>query len=157
MFNNDSLLIDHQIYALEPYFIDKFKSKLTTKNGIYYSEMSVYKLLDMACIRDASTLKGRMDAVKRYMNYLTKTPVITFAHSVGAFPTMSYQQVDCVWIFNHYFQVEVLEKKKSKVIFSDGTTIIVKVSKEVLLRQQQKLHCTMDTFRSLHQEKKVMY
>jgi competence transcription factor ComK len=63
-------------------------------------------------------------------------PLVLIPGLVGVFPTESYKNVTCVWIFNHPFEIEILGKKKSKVIFENGTFLIVNVSKEVLRSEQ---------------------
>ncbi|MDX1806639.1 MAG: competence protein ComK [Paenisporosarcina sp.] len=157
MKNCDSILIDREALALESVFTGKYKSKITTYHGIYYSEMSVHELLNKACIRFASTMEGRMQATRIFMNYRSKTPVLIEPTEFGAFPTKSYRHAECVWLFNHHFVVEELEKGKSLVTFPDGFTITVHVSKNVLLKQQHRLHYTLDTYRFIHREKKPYF
>lgn len=152
--NCDSNLIDNQALLLESVFTGDNKSKIITTHGIYYSRMTVHNLLNKACIRYASTMEGRMHAIREFMKYSKKTPILIEPSEIGAFPTISYQNIECVWLFNHHFEIEALGKRKSKVTFRNGTSSTVYVSKNVLLKQQQRLHFTLDTYRSIHREKK---
>jgi competence protein ComK len=148
--NCDSYLIDHRALMLVSVFTEGNKSKIITTHGTYYSKMSVLDLLDKACIRFASTMEGRMDATRIFMKFPRKTPIVIKPGEIGAFPTMSYKKLECVWFFNHLFEIEELEKGKSRVTFRDGTTTTVHVSKHVLVKQQHRLHFTLETYRNIH-------
>ncbi|WP_342600271.1 competence protein ComK [Psychrobacillus sp. FSL H8-0483] len=153
MINCDSKLIGKRTLMIESSFLDGYQSKITTTHGIYFSGKTVIYLLDKACIRYASTLEGRMEAIKKMMNYLNKTPLIIHPCEIGAFPTMSYKKLECVWIFNHHFEVEELSKGISRLTFFDGTCVTVNASKHVLLKQQQRLLTTISTYNLIHREK----
>jgi len=139
----DSNLINRRALALESVFTNGNKSKITTTHGIHYSKMSVLDLLNNACMRYASTLEGRMKAIKEIMNYYHKTPVLINPNEFGAFPTLSYKDVECVWIFNHHFYVNELGNGMSQIVFDNGIHMTVNVSKNVLLKQQQRLHTAL--------------
>ncbi|QFF98003.1 hypothetical protein PB01_03760 [Psychrobacillus glaciei] len=148
----DSNLINKKTLMLESVFTGEFKTKIITTQGIYHSEMTVKQLLGNACILFASTLEGRMQAIKKLMNYVVKTPILIDPNEIGAFPTMSYQHVECVWIFNHQFEIEETGKGVSLVTFSNGMSVQVNVSKNVLLKQQQRLHTLIETYRIIHRD-----
>lgn len=138
---------------IESFFLDGYQSKITTTHGIYFSEKAVLYLLNKACIRYASTLEGRIEATKKMMNYLNKTPLLIHPFEIGAFPTMSYKKLECVWIFNHHFDVEELSKGISQLTLADGTCVTVNASKDVLLKQQQRLLTAISTYSLIHREK----
>jgi competence protein ComK len=143
--------LDHKVHSIENVYKEDYLSRLLTTDGVFYSRLSFTQLLENACILYCSTLEGRIQAVRKVMGYRHKTPVIIIPDLVSAFPTESYKKYTCVWIFNHPFQIEVLGKKKCKVIFEDGQFIIVNVSKEVLLSQQQRSDWTLEKFRQNQQ------
>ncbi|WP_053590422.1 competence protein ComK [Bacillus sp. FJAT-22090] len=145
-------LIDKNTLMLKSVFTGVYKSKIIKTYGVYYSPLSVQQLLANACIPYASTLEGRIQAIKKMMNYFVKTPLLIDPNGIAAFPTISYKNLECVWIFNHHFEVESLGKGKSKVTFSNGEAYIVHVSKNVLLKQKQRLHATIDTYRTIHRD-----
>ena len=153
MLKCDSYLIDHCTLALESVFVGSNKSKITTTNGIYYSEMSPRELLDTACIRYASTMEGRKQAVRKLLNYPRKTPFLISPFDLGVFPTMSSKHLECVWIFNHRFVIDEYEKGKSIITFSEGTKIALQASRHILRKQQKRLHTVIDTFRTIDREK----
>lgn len=153
MLRCNSYLINEDTLALESIFVDGFKSRITTTHGLYYSKMSKESLLEEACIRYGSTFDGRIQAIRKFFEYLHKTPLLINPEAVGAFPTLSYLDAECVWLFNHHFQIKVLSANRSEVIFSTGHSIQVNVSKRVLIKQQQRLSIAMETFRSMHRNK----
>jgi len=155
MLRCNSYLINHDTLALEAVFVDGFKSRITTTHGVYYSKMSIKSLLEEACIRYGSTFDGRVQAIRLFFEYLHKTPLLINPGEVGAFPTLSYLDPECVWLFNHHFQIKVLSANRSEVIFSTGHSVQVNVSKRVLIKQQQRLSNAMETFRSMHRNKEV--
>lgn len=150
---SNSELIDSQTLMLEPVFKDKVKTRIVTTHGTYYSEESTLNLLEDACNRFASTLEGRLKAMRKLMNYSMKTPLLIEPNNFGAFPTMSYRHVECVWIFNHPFYVEEVSKGKSIVLFSNGISVSVNSSKHVLLKQHQRLHTSLNIYGIHHRNK----
>ena len=145
-FNIHSKMINDQTLLLESVFKGKAKTRIVTTHGIYYSEESILNLLEDACNRFASTLEGRIKALKKLMDYSVKTPLLIDPNKFGAFPTMSYRHVECVWIFNHPFHVEEVSKGKSLVTFLNGISVIVHASKHVLLKQHQRLHTSLNIY-----------
>ena len=149
LMEKDSKLINRRVLAVEPYFTNGNKSKITTTHGIHYSKVSVLELLNNACIRYASTIEGRMKATKEVMDYNQKTPILINPNEFGAFPTLSYKDIECVWIFNHHFYVNELGNGKSQIVFDNGIHLTVKASKNVLLKQQQRLHTAISIFSNM--------
>lgn len=135
---------------LEPVFTGKYRSKLTTTMDIFYSELLPYQLLDKACLQYASTKEGRVKAVREMFKFDKKTPFLIAPYELGAFPIMSSKNPECVWIFNHPFDIQEIEKGLSKIIFSGGITCLVACSKHILLKQQQRLHTLLNTYRQIH-------
>lgn len=149
---NQSNIITRKVLVVKSAFLGEHKSKILTTNGIIYSKLSAIHLLNNACVRYASTLEGRIHAAKLMLNYMHKTPVIIAPNIIGAFPTTSYKNVDCVWIFNHLFSVNELGDGISQIVFSNGMHTTVKASKRVLLKQQQRLHTMLNVFSNLERE-----
>ena len=121
-------------------------------HGVYYSKKSIKYLLEEVCIRYASTFDGRIRAIQKFMDYRHKTPLIIVPEEVGAVPTISHLHAECVWLFNHYYEINVISRNVSEIIFSNGYSIQVNVSKHVLVKQQQRLYSTMEAFRSMNRK-----
>lgn len=152
MKDNQINFINRKVLLIKSVFTEGNKSMIIATNGVIYSKLSVLDLLNNACIRYASTLEGRIQATKVMMSFMQKTPVVIAPNEIGAFPTMSYKSVDCVWIFNHLFSVNELGDGKSQIVFSNGIHVTVPVSKNVLLKQQQRLHATLNVFSNIERD-----
>ena len=137
-----------QALAVENYFDGTHQSRIYTLAGIKLSKLTPLELIDKACMHYGSTVDGRRVSASKTLNYSHKTPIVIAPYSVGAFPTTSYKKDNCVWIFNHPFQVEQLADGTSFVKFDQGTTITVNASKHTLLKQQQRLHTLLDIYRN---------
>lgn len=148
----DSYFIDESVLAIEPVFIGDYHSKITTTHGEVYSKLTPYRLLDKACMRYLSTMSGRKQAASKLLNFQNKTPIMIEPYAIAAFPTLSSSRLECVWIFNHRFTVLELGKGRSEIIFNEGTSITVNVSKHTLLKQQLRLHTLIDMYRKITQE-----
>lgn len=146
-------LIDLQTLALEPTFLDGNQSKITKKCGVYYSVKTPLELIDEACMRYASTMEGRIQAVGRVLNF-KKPPFLIAPFDFGVFPTMSPNRLDCVWIFNHPFEIVKVDKQKSRLEFRNDVSIPVNVSVYTIRQQQQRLHMITDFYRRIQQERK---
>lgn len=137
---------------LESVFAGINKSKIITTHGIYFSKMPVIQLLNLSCVRFASTLEGRIQAIKKLTNYSIKTPILIDPNELGAFPTTSYKNIECVWIFHHPLKIESLSNGKSQVTFHNGMTFTVNASKYVLEKQKQRLHTIFDIYRMVQRD-----
>lgn len=153
----DSYLLDDKALALQPVFIGQNKSKIIRIDGIYFSEESQISLLEKACLRHGSTKQGRVDAVKEKMNYMHRTPLMIIPYTVGAFPTVSSENLSCVWIFNHPFKIEELEKGKSRVTLLNGEEMIIQVSKHSLTNQKNKLYAALHVFEKIQTTERSGY
>lgn len=146
LFTCDSYLLDEEALALEPFFNGYLQSRIFRTDGVYYSKESTTSLLEKACLRYGSSKQGRIDAVKRKMEYMQRTPLIIIPYTVGAFPTVSSKHLSCVWIFNQPFTVRELGKGKSEIQLLNGKGIVVDVSKHTILNQKNKLHSALHMF-----------
>lgn len=137
-----------QALAVENFYDGTHQSKIYTLAGVKLSKMTALELIDKACMHYSSTIEGRRIFASKTLNYSQRTPIVIAPYHVAAFPTESYKNDNCVWIFNHPFQVESLADGTSLVKFDQGTTIQVNVSKHTLLKQQQRLHTLLDISRN---------
>jgi len=149
----DSDLIDEQVLSIEPLFYGEHKSRITKTNGVFYSNETAITLLENACIFHGSTMQGRIDATKRLLNFAHRTPFIVAPLSVSVYPTASSKHSTSVWIFNHPYEIEEFETGKSLITFMSGESITVEISKHRLLKQKNRLHTVVDTYRTLDRMK----
>lgn len=155
MLDCDSYLIDTRTLALESVFTGDFKSKLSTTDGIYFSKLAPHLLLNKACLRYFSTMKGRTQAASVILSYAKKPPFLIAPNELGVCPTASPENPDCVWLFNHRFTVTEVAKGQSVVTFMEGTTIHVKASKHTILRQYQRLHTLLSISSLMGRENQI--
>lgn len=146
----DAHLITSTAICLEAHFEGQNRSKLTTTEGVFFSELLPTELLNHTCLKYGSTLEGRIQAVRELLKYEQKTPFIIIPFSVGAAPIISPSHPDCIYLFNHFFTVEqTTTPKVSLLTFSTGQTITIPTSAYSLARQQKRLHTALNTFQTL--------
>ena len=151
----DSFIINRTVLAVKAFFVGENKSEIITTHGIYYSVLTPLELLNKACINYFSTWQGRTDVATDLLNYSKKPPFIIEPNKIGVFPTKSPKSPDCVFIFNHPISVEEVAKSLSVITFMTGISITIKVSKNTILKQYQRLHTLMSVSNLWHQEKEL--
>lgn len=155
MLNCDSYLIDERTLAVKSIFAGDYRSEIITTHGTYFSRLPPRNLLNKACLNHFSTKKGRIEAATILLNYSQKPPFIIAPNEFGVFPTESSKNPDCVWIFNHRFIVNEVEKGESVLTFMNGTSIKVKVSKNIILKQNHRLHTLLSICCTMRREKEL--
>ena len=150
MISCESFLLNKQALMLEAVFTNGYRSKIITTHGEYFSTKTVRELLELACIRYASTLEGRIQATKKKLGYSNKSPILIAPGQLGAFPTKSYKHLDCVWIFGHLFHVEEVNRETCTITFSNGMSYQVSSTKHILTNQQQRLHTLLNVSHPMH-------
>ena len=149
-------LINHRTVALEEFFANGFRSKITKIDGFFYSVKTPIELLNEACLRYASTLEGRLQAVTKVLNF-KKPPFLIMPYDLGVFPTASPSNPDCVWIFNHRFTMVEVSKGKSRLDFANEISISVNASIYTLQQQLQRLHMVINYYRSIQEDYHFQY
>ena len=155
MLECDSYLIDTRTLALESIFTGDYKSKISTTHGIYYSKLTPAQLLNKACLRYFSTMKGRIQAASMLLNFVQKPPFLIAPNEMGVCPTASPENADCVWLFNHRFTIVEVAKGQSVVTFMEGTTVQVKASMHTILKQYQRLHTLLSISSQMGRERQI--
>ncbi len=75
-------------------------------------------------------MEGRLQATRIFIDYPKK-----HQFSLIHLRSVLFQLcAECVWLFKQHFHVEELDKGKSRVTFRNGSSIIVHVSKHVMLK-----------------------
>lgn len=125
--------------ALEPCIHEKYRTKITDRNGIYYTSKTITDLLIMACYEGASTIEGSRKAVTYTLRFNQKTPLpINIRKNIYAFPTCSPDHPECKWIFvSHVLGTIPLEKESTLIRFKSNNKITVAVS-EYTIKEQRK-------------------
>lgn len=134
-----SLLLDLRALVLKPVFSSKYRSKIITTHGIYYSESKPIDLLNKACLRFFSTKEGRKNATRELFKFPYNPPFL-ISKKVGVFPTMSSKHPECIWIFNHPFHAEKVEQGTKLTFTEHDIHTIVPTSLHTITVQNYKLH-----------------
>ncbi len=149
MIKEQNNLIDHQTLAIEAFSSEDFRTKITKTTGTFYSEQTPVKLLDEACLNYASTLEGRKQAVMKIFKYY-KPPIIIAPFSLSFFPTASYNNYKCVFIFNHPFEITEYGNGICGLSFYNSPEILVNVTRHILTQQHLRMHMIINHFKELH-------
>lgn len=137
----DEHLIDRSVLFVESYFEKGKKSKIVTKNGVFYSHHSVQTLIDRACMMFASTYEGRVKATRHNLKQYKKTTLLISEDGLAAYPTKSPGSPDCVWIFNHHYRLEIIAPNRTRILFDEYKVLVeVDVSIRILQKQRGRLH-----------------
>jgi len=79
------------------------------------SPMSPQKYINLLCIENNSTLKGRKDAIKKRFNIKSLTPIYV-NDEVLLFPTISSRHYDSLWVNYH----EIASTKDDEITMNNG-------------------------------------
>ena len=95
-----------------------------------------FEIIEQNCIKNLSSYAGRRASVLHYTSYTQKTPVpVSVARGIIVFPTQGLSNKKCVWIFYQHVSKIVKKSDGSEIIFKDGTTLFLKISKKQLNNQ----------------------
>ena len=114
--------------------IDSSERSYSPHKGAGWSRrIHAKQLLEEACIRELSTFKGSIAAVRKMFPYKQLTPlVINRSQAIIAFPTSSPNDYSCAWIFASHVHTSntlaTVETNSMLIHFKDGTFIPVKLS-----------------------------
>lgn len=133
MTNDENYQIGLTTKALIPVNDPIHRTKVLDTGGEYMLSKTCKQLLEEACIRELSTFKGSIAAVRKIFPYKQLTPlVINRSQAIIAFPTSSPNDYGCAWIFaSHVHTSHTLASVHSPsmlIHFKDGTFIPVKLS-----------------------------
>jgi competence protein ComK len=106
-----------------------------------YVEKPPLKVLNESCIYLGSTYEGQREAVRRAMGFSSLAPIMISAQlGIFFFPVESPKNSSCIWLSqSHVQRIEAKETELSRVIFSNGSHILIPQSKYSL---EIKLHRT---------------
>lgn len=141
MGKHDENLIDQSALYLVSFFETERKSKVVTKHGEYFSQLSALGLIDKACMLYASTYEGRVKATRHNLKQHKKTPILISNDGIAAYPTKSPFHPDCVWVFNHDYRMEILTPTKTRLVYDRHKIFLdIDVSVHTLTKQRTRMH-----------------
>lgn len=88
------------------------------------------ELVDFSLKYYGSSLRGAGDGSRAVLGNITKYPVLMCERlDLYWFPSKSPKLHDCIWFgLHHVKSYSAYDKKKTKVVFSNGSSIVVEVS-----------------------------
>ena len=137
----DKNLIDRSMLFVESYFKTGRKSKIVTKDGVFYSRDSVLTLIDKACMIFASTYEGRVKATRHNLKQHQKTTLLISDDGLAAYPTKSPGKPYCVWISNHHYRLEAIAPNRARILFDEfNVSTEANISIGILQKQQSRMY-----------------
>ena len=108
----------------------KFKHEMNSKP---------LELINYFCLCQASTMEGRVGAVRNTLHIVQKTPIY-IQEDLFLFPTVSSYAIDCIWV-NHcnIRKLVKISENKTKILFKDGEEI--ELSSNYRILRKQMLRC----------------
>lgn len=134
----------------------EYNSKIYTKEGIIKSAKPPLEIIKDSCVKYFSNYEGRRKSAIDHANFHYKVPIIVSKiFNIYAFPTNSPNLFHTTWIFaNNLVQFKKINKGKSEILFTDGTTAIVNVSSHVLNTQLNRVYALMHRVQMLKDDAK---
>lgn len=112
-------------------------SYILEENAEYVSKNPPSKIIDAACMFFGSSLRGRQEGTRQISGLTHKAPIsIDPGSGMYFFPTFSPMSPKCSWLsHSHIEKTWPLEDGKSKILFTNGKSIILDVSYGSLINQ----------------------
>ena len=109
---------------------EKNSSLIYEDNERYIINQTPFSIMEDSCKYFGSTYEGRKEGAKEILGAEYKVPiVIEDANNIIVFPTTSPLSDDCAWIsLVHVKNIMKIDKNHTKIIFNNGTEIIVNCS-----------------------------
>jgi competence protein ComK len=141
-------LIKFTTVALFPAYHHVYKTIILDLSGKkVWSKKPAKEIINEACLNDGASYEGKIKAVRHALPYHRKTPlIINKDQHIYAFPTMSPDKYECIWLF-HLHILEISQTQdKTYITFMNGCKLKVNCSNRVLNRQRERAAVTMNHF-----------
>lgn len=105
-------------------------ARVRETNGEFVSNLAPTKLMDFNLRYFGSSLRGAFDGSKMILGKLNKNPIIVQERlNIFWFPSKSPFIPECTWFAVHHIEdYQAIDKKKTRVIFVNGSDTEVDVS-----------------------------
>ena len=111
-----------------------------TYNNKYEYNLTLVNFLNVLCLKNGSSLKGRIEAFNYIVNSYQKTPIIvSFDSSIILIPLYSIYNDDCILI--NYFNIKKFKYKENTTIiyFNDGSIRNLDIDVRILRKQVKRV------------------
>ncbi|WP_100332436.1 competence protein ComK [Bacillus xiapuensis] len=143
--------ISSKTMALSGVYHPDYNTIIHDEDGMYCTKQTVKSILNNACLERYSTYDGRIEALRYFLPYFKKTPLMICPYEgICAFPHISPRSPLCSWLVpNHIHQVHKLDKKKVKVEFNNESFLLLNCSFKSINNQRERAVHSMSHFSSL--------
>jgi competence protein ComK len=141
-------LITSTTVALFPAYHHVYQTIIVDLSGKkIWSKKAAKEIINEACLDDGASYEGKIKAVRHALPYHRKTPlIINKDQHIYAFPTMSPNKYDCIWLFDLHILEISQTQDKTYITFINGSKLAVNCSIKVLNRQRERTAVTMNHF-----------
>lgn len=153
MKENKDYIVDEKTLIIKPLKDLQYQSIIHTTEGIIKSRKTPLEIIKESCMAYYSNYEGRRQATIQQTKYRYKVPIIiSKLFNIYVFPTNSPRLFHTKWIFvNNLAHIIHLNQHKSKILFKDGTSLIINVSSHVLKTQVTRTYALMHMVHMLKQ------
>ncbi|KOS66690.1 competence protein [Lysinibacillus contaminans] len=132
MFKESKYIMNYETMLFKPEY-DSFGNLCTRvieKNGQLVANLAPTQLMDFNLRYFGSSLRGAFDGSKMILGKLNKNPIIVQERlNILWFPSRSPLSPECTWFAVHHIDdYQAVDKKRTRVIFFNGSETIVDVS-----------------------------
>ncbi|WP_161568203.1 competence protein ComK [Anaerobacillus alkaliphilus] len=108
----------------------EFSSIVYEIDQILYVRQTPLKIIQVSCLANGSTHKGRCMAVSYHTNNRHKLPVpISEKDSIYFFPTSAPNNFHCHWIsYHHVLHLQLAKNQETIITFRNGLQLTISVS-----------------------------
>ena len=117
-------------------------SLLCKKDGVSKAGLSPYNLIDTNLRFRGSSMRGALEGAQAILGKMNMNPLILDKEQdIILFPCRSPYREDCVWLaLQHIKQYKSAGKIRTQVELSNGSTIIIDVSKQTFEKKMQRAY-----------------
>lgn len=136
----DKYVINDSSMAIIPAKQIDYYSVVAERNQVVYVRQTPLEIIKHSCLHYWSTYEGRKEAVIYHTGFKRKVPIpIDLEQEIITFPTHAIDDIDCSWILYHQIiNIISIKKNETKVLFDNGQSLNLKISKHILLTQMKR-------------------
>jgi len=123
-------IINERTLSLEPIRFGEYTKVYEKNSEPVMIKKTPLKIIRQSCLRYLSTYDGRREASIYVLGINRKVPInVGDLKGTYLFPTVSHLKPECTWItLSHLKFLEKIDKKQTKVAFTDDQDIMLPVS-----------------------------
>jgi competence protein ComK len=143
--------ISEQTVALIPANHMNYKTIAIEMDRTLYITKTPYEIIKRGCLDNFSSFDGRRIAITHLTGFKRKVPIpISIYRNIFVFPTHSFKDWNCCWVFYHHVESiveERLDSNQSIIMFKNGMEVTVDVPRSELLKQLERTNLIVSIIR----------